>query len=231
MLTEIKQWSNDNSGFLSLITFFTALIIAWTSGFFQFLRHRPKFKTSIIPGPTFSCTYPTGVKHEEYDVTRTFFALYLQIANIGSAPASLETISLGYKWSVNRINKSFFKYVIGWCWLENSNVALEDFCSEFKTGDIKFYPFLIQLSTITMNGNDLYLPVGKSISGVIYFEQRDAWGACYPLNLNGKTLVKIKIKDTFGGVHCAKFKLPIVSLEDARKYNRRVGTTIDAIKD
>ena len=105
VLDEIKKWCNDNSGFLSLIVFFAALIIAWVSGFLRFLWNRifrkgARFKITTIPGPTFSCTFPTGAKYSEYDVTRTFFALYLEVANISSAPASLETVELGYKWSV-----------------------------------------------------------------------------------------------------------------------------------
>jgi hypothetical protein len=109
-------------------------------------------------------------------------------------------------------------------------ISLTDFHYVLKSGGAKFYPFLIQRSTILPGStSDLYLPVGKSEHGVIYFEQRDAWGGCQPLVSRKKTLVKIRVIDSFGGVHTQRFSLPMVTLEEARKYNPSIGTTHDEL--
>ncbi len=98
-----------------------------------------------------------------------------------------------------------------------------------KSGGAKFYPFLMQRSTVLANHTDLYLPIGKSAHGVIYFEQSDAWGGCQPLVIAGKTLVKIRVTDSFDGTHARRFLVPIVTLEQARKYNPSIGTTHDEV--
>ena len=74
-----------------------------------------------------------------------------------------------------------------------------------------------------------YLPIGKNATGVIYFEQRNAWGAAQPRAINGKALVKMVLIDSFGKKHTEKFWLPVVTLEEARKYNPSIGTTHDEI--
>jgi hypothetical protein len=225
---DLIKWCNDNSGFVSVLLFLLTLLLAWISGLFRLLRNKPRFVLSILPGPNFACTYTTGAKYGEYDVTRTFFALYLNVANTGSAPGSIEHVTLGYKWSINRLNRLFLKYVIGWCWL-HTMISLSDFRHVLKSGGAKFYPFLIQQSTVLPSGEDLYLPVGKSRHGVIYFEQRDSWGGCQPLVIKGQTLVKLRVVDAFGRKHTRRFRLLNVTLTEARKYNADIGKTYDEI--
>jgi hypothetical protein len=106
---------------------------------------------------------------------------------------------------------------------------MTDFHYVLKSGGAKFYPFLMQRSTVLSSEGDLYLPVGKDAHGVVYFEQPKAWGAAQPRVANGKTLVKVRVVDSFGKTHAAKFWLPVVSLEEARKYNPSIGTTYDEI--
>jgi len=50
---EFIEWCNDNGGFVSVILFVAALLLAWAGGLFKFLRHRPRFVLSIAPGPNF----------------------------------------------------------------------------------------------------------------------------------------------------------------------------------
>jgi|SRR5438128_5161683 len=225
---EFIEWCNDNGGFVSVILFVAALLLAWAGGLFKFLRHRPRFVLSIAPGPNFACTYSTGAKFEEYDVTRTFFALYLSISNRGSAAATIQNAKLGYKWAINKFSCDFIRYVFGWCWLPTM-ISMMDFHYMLKSGGAKFYPFLMQRSTVLSGQGDLYLPVGKDAHGIVYFEQSDAWGGCQPRVIRGKTRVKVCVIDSFGGTHAGKFWLPVVTLEDARKYNPAIGTTHDEI--
>jgi hypothetical protein len=156
------------------------------------------------------------------------FSLYLNITNRGSAAAAIESARLGYKWAINKLNWYFVRYVLGWSWL-HPMISMMDFHYTLKSGGAKFYPFLMQRSTIMPADGDLYLPVGKSTHGMIYFEQRDAWGGCQPLVIKGRTLVKIRVIDSFGGSHVRKFWLPVVTLAEARKYNPAIGTTHDEI--
>lgn len=228
MAIDLIKWCNNNSGFVSVILFVTALLLAWIGGLFKLLRHKPRFVLSILPGPNFACTYAIGKKFGDYDITRTFFALYLHIANRGSAAGSVETVELGYKWSINRLNSLFLRYVLGWCRLR-SMISMLDFHYMLKSGGAKFYPFLIQRSTILPDHSDLYLPIGKSVHGVVYFEQPDAWGGCQPLVVRHRTLVRIRVMDSFGRRHARIFWLPLIGLEDARKYNPAIGTTHDEL--
>lgn len=222
-------WCNDNAGFVSIVIFLATLMIAWAGGLFKLLRQRPRFSLSLLHGPNFACTFSTGGKFGEYDVTRTFFALYLKVTNRGSAAATIDSVKLGYKWSINRLNWSFVRYVLGWCWLPHPMISITDFHVMLKSGGAKFYPFLIQRSTILPDSSDSFLPIGKSTHGVIYFEQRDAWGGCQPLISKEKTLVKICVIDSFGGTHKRKFTLPAITLADARKFNPTIGTSHDEI--
>ena len=41
--------------------------------------------------------------------------------------------------------------------------------------------------------------------------------------------VKVRVIDSFGGTHTKRFWLPVVTLEEARKYNPAFGTTHDEI--
>lgn len=229
MLRDAIQWCNGNDGFVSVVLFAATLLIAWIGGLFKLLRQKPRFALSIIQGPNFACTYSTGKQHGEHEVTRTFFALYLNVTNRGSAAGTIETVELGYKWWITRLNRTFLKYVLGWCWLP-SMISMLDFHYILKSGGAKFYPFLVQRSTILPNTADLYFPIGKSEHGVIYFEQADAWGGCRPFVLRNRTIVKVRITDSFGRMHARHFWLALVTLEYARKYNPAIGTTHDELQ-
>ena len=108
-------------------------------------------------------------------------------------------------------------------------ISLSDFRHVLKSGGAKFYPFLIQQSTVLPSSDNLYLPIGKSRHGVIYFEQQDSWGGCQPLVIKGETLVKLRVVDASGRKHTHRFRLPIVTLTEARKYNPDIGKTHDEI--
>lgn len=101
-LTELANvaadWSNQNQGVLAVVLFLVTLALGWVSGIFSALRRKPKFQISVIDGPTFCCTFMLGKRHGDYEVHRTGVALYLRIANVGSAPSSIDNISIGYHW-------------------------------------------------------------------------------------------------------------------------------------
>lgn len=225
----VARWSNENQGLVSVAIFLITIALGWVSGIFSALRRKPNFRITIIPGPTFCCTFPVGRKRGEYDVHRTAVALYLNIANIGSASSSIENISIGYHWYLKPFSISWVKYTLGWFWLSQQATALADF--QMNIGEnIKVYPFLTQKNILLGSEAETYLKVGCSTNGVVYFEQSDSWGGCFPTVNNGVVRLKVRVQDVFGRNHYAKFDVPSVSLDDARKYNPAFGKTLAELR-
>jgi hypothetical protein len=224
VLSRTAKWSNANEGLLTLGIFLSTLFLGWVSGIFASLRNKPRFHLSLIEGPTFSRTFETGKKHAGFPVHRTGIALYLTVANIGSAPSSIRSISVGYHWHLRPFSMQWLSYRIGWFWLHDQVVALQDFQSAI--GDnIKIYPFLIQSSAFSFASPETYLGVGKSTSGVVYFEQEDSWGGCFPTAEGQKIRIKVAVTDVFGHRHQSRFRIPCLSLSEARKFNPSFGKT------
>jgi len=223
-------WLNDNQGLLAVLIFVLTLIFGWASGIFGALRRKPRFKIKVLPGPTFCCTFLTGKKYEQYDVHRSAFALYLDLTNIGSAASSISGICIGYHWQIVPISWQWFRYTFGWFWLTQPIASLTDF--QVKIGEhLKVYPFLLQRSFISGSGGETFLESGRSKAGVVYFEQPDNWGACFPKARKGLVKIKIQIKDAFGRWHTAKAEIPAVTLDEARKYNPGFGSTFKELRD
>ena len=160
---------------------------------------------------------------------RTGVALYLTIANVGTAPSSIEDISVGYHWHLRPLSVAWLKYTIGWFWLHQQTAALADFQAMIG-GNIKVYPFLTQRSFFSDSKAETYLDVGRSTNGVVYFEQSDSWGGCFPSVRNGTVLLKVRIQDVFGRSHRATFRVPSVALDEARKYNPSFGKTLAELR-
>lgn len=223
------KWSNDNQGVVTIAVFLATLGLGWASGIFSAMQRRPKFRISVIPGPTFCCTYLTGAKHKTFDVHRTGVALYLTIANVGTAPSSIEEISVGYHWHLKPFSVTWLRNTIGWFWLHQQTTALADFQAMIG-GNIKVYPFLTQRSILSNSKAETYLDVGRSSNGVVYFEQSDSWGGCFPSVRNGNVRLRVRIQDVFGRSHCTTLHVPSVSLEMARKYNPSFGKTLAELR-
>lgn len=224
-----SKWANDNQGVVSVAIFVITIAFGWASGIFSALRRKPKFKLSLIDGPTFCCTYPIGKAHGEFEVHRTGIALYLAVANVGSAASSIERISVGYHWHLRPFSIQWLRYSVGWFWLTDQAVALVDF--QVSIGEsTKVYPFLTQLSFLSPTTAYTYLDVGRSTNGVVYFEQPDSWGGCFPVVYNGRVRMKVRIHDAFGNKYTRKFWVSSLTLGDARKYNPAFGKTLAELR-
>lgn len=224
------RWLNDNQGVAGLGIFLVTLLLGWISGIFSALRHKPKLSISCIEGPTFCCTFPVGAEHNGYEVHRTGLALYLHVVNVGTAATSLEGISVGYHWHLRPFSRLWLKYVIGWHWLHNQMIIGTDF--QVRIGDnIKFYPFLVQRSAVFGDSSPTYLESGRSTNGVVYFEQEDSWGGCFPSAKQGRVLVQVAIRDVYGRSHTVKLKIPSVTMEQARKFNPSFGQTFADLRN
>lgn len=224
MFVDIVDWLNSNQGVLTLSIFATTLVLGWVSGVFSSLMLRPKLDVRLIEGPTFSCTFVTGDKHGDFDVHRTGIALYLWISNTGAAPTSINSVELGYHWHLGWLSKQSLRYRIGWFWLRNQCVALADF--QVLIGEnIKVFPFLTQRNHLSGAQPRTYLRVGESTNGVVYFEQRDSWGGCFPSSSNGSTKIKLVLRDAHGRKYVSTHRIPNVNIDDAKKFNPRFGET------
>jgi hypothetical protein len=230
-MSEIIDWFNNNEGFVTFLVFLATLFLGWASGIFKALRKKPKFKIKVLPGPSICSVFHTGKKYEGYDTHRTAIALYLKITNIGNAPSNIDKIKVGYHWNITGISWLRLKYGIGWFWLKDVAIAIEDFCVPIGEDNVKCFPFLFQKSIMMDGAVDTYLEVGKNAIGVVYFEQDESWGASSPLSTNGSTNIKIRVYDSFSGSHSIVTNIPIVDIEEAKKYNRYFGETFATIAE
>lgn len=226
----IAKWLNENQGVVGVALFAATLIFGWVSGIFGALRRRPKFRIRLIPGPTFCCTFETGATYNDHPVHRTAFALYLAVANVGSAASSIESVAVGYHCHIRPFSWQWLRYRFGWLWLRDQIAAINDFHA--RIGDnIKFYPFLVQSSILTDKSATTFLQPGEATNGVVYFEQSDSWGGFFPSTGRRGVRVKVELRDTFGSRHTAKFNLKSVTLEYARIYNPSFGKTLAELRN
>jgi len=218
----IIKWTNQNSGFVSVLLFIITLLLAWISGFFKLLVNKPKFKIDLIDQCSFCCVFNFDEKHKDLPTHKTSFVLYVKITNIGKAPSSIGDIKLGYY-------KSEFLYKIfskrNWLF---ETIIKEDFKIPFRNSEsLKVFPFLKQKNQLIANESDTYLSIGKQNNGIIYFEEEEAYGSWIPRkNKDGKTTdVKIEIEDMFGKKHSKKIKIKFIEPKEALKYNSYFGQT------
>jgi len=176
-------------------------------------------------------TYNTGEEYEGNEVHQTALSLYIKIINKGNAPASIKNISVGYHWNITKFNLFWIRYRLFWSWIRQQVVIREDFMCNIGEEKIKVYPFLFQEPTyLNSKNNDLYLKEGQIVSGVVYFEEEPSCGGAFPYPKKEQTKIKVIIEDSYGRKYTKKFFVPIVSLEEAQKYNSSFGTTLLTLK-
>lgn len=230
LIHQLIKWTNDNQGVVTIVIFFATIIMGLASGIFQALRTKPRFKIDVLPGPSLCSTFLTGDKYEGYDVHRTAISVYMKISNVGTAPATIEKISLGYHWHLSKFNWLWLRYRILWFWLDHPITSMGDFQYDFGGGYVKIYPFLLQRTSSIMKDPNAYLLVGQSVNGVVYFEQDESWGGCFPSSQRGTTKVKVKICDSYSRVYSKVARIPIVSLDEAKKYSPTFGETFNILR-
>jgi len=221
----IIDWTNLNSGFLSLIIFLVTIFVGWVSGAFNALFKKPKLKIRFIGKMSFYSFYYTGDKHfhkelnETFDYHKTGFVVYMSIANIGNANTTIDKIFLGYY--TNGPKKYFFKDKIVWLPQWHS---IEPFRIRLKDDS------LLQVASLRMKDSAFdkddkdKIEVGSSLVGAAYFEQPEAWGNLNPKQLEDNfTKVIIKIRDIYGYEYKFKTKLKSFTIEKARKFNPHFG--------
>lgn len=221
-MKEIIDWTNQNSGFLTLILFVTTLMLGWVSGIFRALMHKPKFQIEINEGPTFISNFPTEREFKDKKTHRTAAAIYLSVTNKGTAPAQIKSVRLGYH------NRSV-KYTFLWYWL-NSTPSIGDFGHTIGE-NLRVFPFLFQKNYLAAHPISTYLQSGQHTNGVVYFEQPESWGGFMPREKNGQTKIKLLVIDSFGNKYAKTFAISVVKLEYARKFNSNFGNTLTLMEE
>jgi len=224
----LVNWFNTNSGFVSVLIFLITLLLGWITGIFSSLRRKPKFSIEVIPGPSLSSTYFTGNKFNEFDAHITAISLYLKITNIGSAPSSIDKVKVGYHWNINKFNLIWIKYRLGWSWIIPT-IINNDFMINVDKDNAKVFPFLFQRSILLNTQTDTYLNIGQNAIGMVYFEQQESWGGAFPIKNKETTKIKVVISDSFGHNHSLITTIPVVEINEARKFNENFGCTYPSI--
>jgi len=222
-IEQIINWTNENSGFLSLILFLATILYGWLSGLFSSLIKKPKLKVRFIPKVCFYSTYYVDEKYEpkegeKYDVHKTGFVIYASISNVGNMPTAIDKIYIGYK-----KNKEFRLFERNrFIWLAQWH-SFTPFKTKMKNDSDLIYPTLRIKNFFTDNTND-YLRTGESITGTAYFEQFKAWGNFNPIpNDDKSTDIKFKIVDVYGRKFIFNHELRYVELDEARELNEHFG--------
>jgi hypothetical protein len=226
LLSKIIKWTNDNSGFISVVIFVLTLFIAWLSGLFQLIQRRPKFRIDLIEHDSFGCIFDLNRTHNDLPVNKTSFAVYLRLTNVGSAPSTIGKIRLGYVksdlkplWISSRLKNR--KWIV-------ETISKDDFNVLFEGSDRgKTIPFLKQRNRSYTNNNDTYLQEGRSQNGMVYFEQSESFGNWVPRLCPGeqKASIVIEIKDAYNRKHFGHFTIKMVTPEYAFRYNPYFGQT------
>ena len=228
-IAKIALFLNENQGVLALTIFIFTILLGGIGVVFKVLRSKPELKIETLLGPTFVCVFGTGNKHGIFDTHQTGIALYLRVSNVGVTATNINSVRLGYHWAISPFSfLNWIRYRVGWYYLPGPAISLADF--QVSIGkNLKTYPFLIQKGFVKGDSAELFLEPGRSTNGVVYFEQSESWGGCFPVSHNFQTKIKIVILDTFGKKYRLKTKVGRVKLSDARAYNRKFGNTFSEL--
>jgi hypothetical protein len=218
-IDKIIGYLNNNSGVTSVIIFILTIVFGWISGIFNSLLKVPKLKIELIEGPTFCSTFESGEMFKNCPVHKTAIALYIKICNVGKGGTSIKNVSVGY-------HNYSTKFTFLWFWLDKEIISFDEYRINF--GDkIKIFPFLRQQNDMIPYSHLDYLQIGQCLNGISYFEQNKTWGSFLPRIINKKIRVKVKIADSFGKNHCNKFWIPVLDIDEARKFNPSFGQSLD----
>ena len=71
----------------------------------------------------------------------------------------------------------------------------------------------------------------EKTTGMVYFEQPESWGNFLPRNIDGQTKLKIILVDTHGKKYSKVERVPVISIDEARKFNPAIGMSREAMRD
>ncbi|MEY2639721.1 MAG: hypothetical protein RIR90_1203, partial [Bacteroidota bacterium] len=217
-----------NSGFVSVIIFIVGIVFAWFSGIITALRRKPNLSIRVINKATFYSIWDT----DEYEnktnnrLRKLAIAIYIRIANVGEKDTSIDKITVSYK--IQETKLLFFKRTMilsQWHLLNNITFGLEDKAIILRT--------LRQTDLVFGDNHNVdYLSVGKSLTGVAYFEQDKFWGSYEPIIEKDLTIrVKLKVKDVYSRVYIKHVDIPFKEIHEAQELSATFGKVKDLEND
>jgi len=218
----IQEWSNYNSGYLSLIIFLAGLLVS----FLVWLANKSKrtkisnddLSIEIIDHASMCTSFETGNVKNNFRLHRTALILYLKLTNKSERPIKIGKVRVGYRSQSHENPES-------WYWLDGETTMIEEYKSPL--GDkVKVYPYLKQAST------DSNIPVNMTIeshdfkNGTVYFEQDASSGNLIPyMDEDFRVNVIVEINDNIGNKWILEGRILKVKIEAIRELNPYFGLT------
>lgn len=200
----IKEWANNNQWFVAIIIFVLSLFVWRFSGFFKFIKQKPKLKINEYSTniPSFYVDNLDPIVENEWNekVERIAFLVWLNIANIWVVPTTISYIYFEYKDQNRKKHKL-------WC------ISMPVPLKENYWDNEKIY---ISLAT---NRKDLwvypnwYLWVNTCTQGFVYYNINYYWNY-RPVIKDNKIGWKIIIKD----INWKEFKENVTLIKRDKKY-------------
>ena len=219
LLQTIANCLNANQGILTALLFVFTLFLGWISGAFKAIRSKPKLKIKILEGPSFYSIVGTGHRHNDFVCHRTCVALYLWVANVGLSSTSVDRVRVGFHAKVSSWHMIRWVYLVPHTTLSDFQVVLG------KSESSKLYPNLFQKSWAAGEPANKFLQRGATVSGMVYFEGDECYGAFHPRGSRRHARFKIVVLDPFGRKYRKRVRLPFRTLSEAREYNLQFGTS------
>lgn len=215
-INAVIDWTNTNSGFVSILIFIATIVYGWLSGFFAVITRKSSLKVNFLPEGTMCSVVPTGKNTRGHDCFRFACSLYLELTNTGYRTIILDD----YKLSYLAINNS--KPVL----IEHLTVCKSDFLVDLGNGDVKVLPFLVQTSYLSASSSNDTLLSGYKKTGIIYFESPEYYGNYSPL-VDEESCVEITLNltDTLGKKYQYKNLISCIKLIKAQKTCKKFGMT------
>jgi len=211
------QFCNHNSGFISVILFTFTFSLGLFSALSRNPSKNPKFSLKIDGFPSFCSIFTKQSDDMGENIYCTAIILYLKVTNLGNAPASINSISIGAN---NNFFMQFFK---------KYQIKQNHFYSDFVVNigeNTKIYPFLTIKNSPTDNDNKTYLRPGETTEGLVYFETESHTNHFQALE--DETInILITVKDAFKNNYKKKVKIPVIDINQARKYSQDFGKSIE----
>lgn len=220
----IQEWSNTNSGYLSLLLFIVGLIIPLIIWLYKRKSQRKinlKLEIDKNDQATLCTSFDTGNIENNIKLHRTAFIVYLKITNLSRQSIVIDKVRLGYK-----SQSQSLKNPENWYWLNQETLLLEDY--KVSIGDkYKVYPFLKQKSNHSNTVSSLRIEPNDYINGVVYFEQKESKGLDLPyMDEDYRVKTIVVITDTHGREWSTEYRVLKVKIDAIRQDNPLFGLSI-----
>lgn len=219
-LSTIQEWTNNNSGYLSLLIFLAGLVVSvW------FAKKNKRTKESnvdlsieIIDHASMCTSFDTGNSQGSSKLHRTALILYLKIINKNENPIRIGDIRVGYRSQSHENPES-------WYWLNNETTMVEEYKSPM--GDkVKIYPYLKQASVNSSIPVNMTIEPYDSKNGTVYFEQDESGGYLIPyMDDDFRVNVIVEVNDNIGNKWTLEGRIRKVKIEAIRELNPCFGLT------